>query len=227
MRIVAGRNRGLALASLGAGDAAAHLRPTSDRVRESLFSLLAARGDVRLEGAAVLDLFAGTGALGLEALSRGAARAVFVDDGAKARALLRENVSRARAQGQAKIWRRDATRLGDARDGPFDLVFLDPPYGKGLGARALASAEAGGWLAPGATIVWEESAPQPPPPGFALLDVRRYGDTHLTILRAPPEARPAMPRDEPPDEPPTSPQTSLRTSLRAGPPTSYGPGAPG
>jgi len=185
MRIIGGRNRGLQLAGLGAGDPDAHLRPTSDRVRESLFNLLAARDDVTLEGARVLDLFAGTGALGLEALSRGAAQATLVDDGAKARALLRENVARCRAQGAAKVWRRDATRLGAARGQSFDLVFLDPPYGRGLGARALASAEQGGWLAPGASVVWEESAPQSPPHGFALLDVRRYGDTHVTLLRAP------------------------------------------
>lgn len=177
--------RGLQLAALGAGDADAHLRPTSDRVRESLFNLLEARGDVALAGSRVLDLFAGTGALGLEALSRGAAHVTFVDDGTKARALLRENVSRARAQGIAKVWRRDATRLGDARGQRFDLVFLDPPYGKGLGERALSAAQDGGWLSPGATIVWEESAPQAPPPGFILLDTRRYGDTHLTLLRAP------------------------------------------
>jgi len=185
MRIVAGRNRGLRLAELGAGDAAAHLRPTPDRVRESLFSLLEARDDVALEGAAALDLFAGTGALGLEALSRGAARITFVDDGATARALLRENIARARAQGQAKVWRRDATRLGEARGQRVDLVFLDPPYGRGLGQKALASAVSGGWLAPGATIVWEENAPMAPPAGFARLDARRYGDTHVTLLRAP------------------------------------------
>ena len=185
MRIVAGRNRGLQLAALGAGDPAARLRPTSDRVRESLFNLLAARDDVQIEGARVLDLFAGTGALGLEALSRGAAEAVFVDDGATARALLRENIGRAKAQGQAKVFRRDATALGAVHVAPFGLVFLDPPYRQGLGARALAAAEAGGWLAPGATVVWEEGGPQPAPPGFALLDARRYGDTHVTILRAP------------------------------------------
>jgi len=185
MRIVAGRWRGLKLAALGAGDPGAHLRPTSDRVREALFNLLAARADVTLEGARVLDLFAGTGALGLEALSRGAARVTFVDDGAAARALLRANIATAGAQGMARVWRRDATRLGGARGQVFDLVFLDPPYGRGLGAAALAAAVAGGWLAPAATVVWEEGAPMDPPPGFSPLDARRYGDTHLTLLRAP------------------------------------------
>jgi 16S rRNA (guanine966-N2)-methyltransferase len=188
MRIVGGRLRGLTLADVGAGDAAAHLRPTADRVRESLFNLLAARGDTPLDGVRVLDLFAGTGALGLEALSRGAAHVTFVDDGATARALIRENVQRARAQGQCKIWRRDATQLGAIRDAPYDLVFLDPPYGQGLGQPAMISALAGGWLAPGATLVWEEGAAEPPPPGFAVLDSRRYGDTWLTLLRAPASA---------------------------------------
>lgn len=184
MRIISGRARGLHLADIGAGDRAAHLRPTSDRVREAIFNLLAGGGyGDPVTGARVLDLFAGTGALGLEALSRGAARSTFVDDGAAARALLRENIERMRAMGQSDVWRRDATRLGESRGAPYGLVFLDPPYGKRLGEKALASARAGGWLAPGAVIVWEENAPQPAPPGFAPGDQRRYGDTWVTILR--------------------------------------------
>ncbi len=192
MRIVGGRHRGRALAGLGGGDAAAHLRPTPDRVRESLFGLLeGGRFGDPLSGAQVLDLFAGTGALGLEALSRGAAAAVFVDDGAKARALLRENIARTDAGGVARVFRRDATRLGPARVPPASLVFLDPPYGRGLGERALASAAEGGWLAPGALVLWEENAPMTPPSGFALLEHRRYGDTHVTLLRAPDHDPPA------------------------------------
>ncbi|MBF9034794.1 16S rRNA (guanine(966)-N(2))-methyltransferase RsmD [Rhodobacterales bacterium HKCCE2091] len=182
MRIVTGRWRGKKLADVGAGDAAAHLRPTSDRVRESLFNLLVNSHGVQVEGAAVLDLFAGTGALGLEALSRGAARAVFVDDGTAARALLRENIGLCAAQGVTKVFRRDATDLGEARGGPFDLVFLDPPYGKGLGERALASAVAGGWLAEDAVVAWEEGTQVAPPDGFELVDQRRYGETWVTIL---------------------------------------------
>ena len=183
MRIIGGTHRGLALAELGAGDAAAHLRPTSDRVREALFNLLqhGPAGDP-VPGARVLDLFAGTGALGLEALSRGAAQVTFVDDGAAARALLRRNIEKMRAGGVTKVWRRDATRLGENRGAPFTLAFLDPPYGRDLGAVALAAAVAGGWLAPGATVVWEEATAQPSPPGFAPLDCRRYGDTWLTLL---------------------------------------------
>ena len=184
MRIVAGRLRGKKLAEVGAGDAAAHLRPTTDRVRESLFNLLTSgkHGDP-ITGKRVLDLFAGTGALGLEAFSRGAAHVTFVDDGTAARALLRENVALCSAQGASKVFRRDATDLGPVTGAAFDLIFLDPPYGQGLGERALASAVAGGWIAPGALIVWEDSAPPLPPAGFDLLDQRRYGGTVITLLR--------------------------------------------
>jgi len=184
MRIVGGLYRGTALAALGKGDAAAHLRPTSDRVRESLFNLLA-HGDYPLKGARVLDLFAGTGALGLEAISRGAERALFVDDGAKSRALIRENIDRLAVIGQSRLYRRDATRLGENKGPAHDLVFLDPPYHKGLGEKALASAQAGGWLAPAAVVVWEEAAEIALPDGFTLGDQRRYGDTVIRILRAP------------------------------------------
>ena len=184
MRIIGGRSRGLTLASVGAGDASAHLRPTSDRVRESLFNLLAhGIGGDPVPGARVLDLFAGTGALGLEALSRGAAHVTFVDDGAAARALLRRNIERMQAMGATRVFRRDATRLGECRGAPFGLVFLDPPYGRGLGELALASALAGGWIAPGAVVIWEERSAMEPPDGFVLIDRRRYGDSWITLLR--------------------------------------------
>ena len=184
MRIVGGRHRGTALASVGAGDQAAYLRPTSDRVRESIFNLLANGGyGDPVTGARVLDLFAGTGALGLEALSRGAEFVLFVDDGAKARSLIRRNIDILRAIGPTKLFRRDATRLGPAKGAPFDLVFLDPPYGKGLGDRALAAALDGGWLVAGALVVWEESAEQAAPEGFTMLDARRYGGTWVHVLR--------------------------------------------
>lgn len=186
MRIVGGTSRGLHLAEVGAGDPVAHLRPTSDRVREALFNMLAQGkwGDL-VGGQRVLDLFAGTGALGLEALSRGALQVTLVDDGATARALIRSNIEKMRAMGTTRLYRRDATDLGPNRGPAFGLVFLDPPYGMGLGDKALASALAGGWLAQGATLVWEENAPQPAPPGFTLLDQRRYGDTYITVLRGP------------------------------------------
>ncbi|TCO73504.1 16S rRNA (guanine(966)-N(2))-methyltransferase RsmD [Rhodovulum euryhalinum] len=184
MRIIAGRYRGLGLASVGKGDPGAHLRPTADRVRESLFNLIVNGGyGDPVTGARVLDLFAGTGALGLEALSRGAAQITFVEDGARAAALIRENVAKCRAAGETALIRRDATRLGANPGAAFDLVFLDPPYGKGLGERALAAALAGGWIAPGALIVWEEGVEVVPPGDLVPLDTRRYGDTVISILR--------------------------------------------
>jgi 16S rRNA (guanine966-N2)-methyltransferase len=191
VRIIAGKRRGLALAAVGKGDAAAHLRPTSDRVRESLFNLLlGGRYGNPVADARVLDLFAGTGALGLEAWSRGAGHVTFVDDGAAAQALIRANVTKAQAGAETDLLRRDATRLGDRQGPAFDLVFLDPPYGKGLGTRALAAARDGGWIAPDALIVWEENAAQDAPAGFDAIETRRYGDTHVTLMRAvtPPDA---------------------------------------
>ncbi|GAB4295689.1 MAG: 16S rRNA (guanine(966)-N(2))-methyltransferase RsmD [Roseovarius sp.] len=179
MRIIGGALRGRRLAGLGPGDSAAQLRPTAERVRESLFSILGSRGAV--EGARVLDLFAGTGALGLEALSRGAREAVFVENGRTALRLLRENIRRCNAEGQSRILPRDARRPGPA-PAPCTLVFLDPPYGRGLGEAALAAAFAAGWLAEGALVVWEESAPISPPPGLLVLDERRFGDTAIRLL---------------------------------------------
>ena len=183
MRIIGGNLRGLKLAEIGAGDPAAHLRPTTDRVRETMFNLLINSLGIRLDGMRVLDLFAGTGALGLEALSRGAARVSFVDDGTAARALLRANIEKARAMGVTDLWRRDATKLGPNRGPGYDLVFMDPPYGKALGEAALQSAIEGGWLTQDAIVIWEDSAPPTLPNGFDLLDQRRYGDTLVTILQ--------------------------------------------
>ncbi|MGA0539481.1 16S rRNA (guanine(966)-N(2))-methyltransferase RsmD [Neotabrizicola sp. VNH66] len=186
MRIIGGARRGLILADVGEGDPAAHLRPTSDRVREAIFNLLinGGYGDP-VTGVRVLDLFAGTGALGLEALSRGAARVAFVDDGTKARALLRTNIEKMQAMGTTDVWRRDATKLGPNRGPGYGLVFLDPPYHKGLGEAALTSAIEGNWLAPGAMVVWEDGTAPVPPVGFEVLDQRRYGDTLVTLLRGP------------------------------------------
>jgi 16S rRNA (guanine966-N2)-methyltransferase len=183
MRIVGGRLRGRALAA----PRSAAIRPTADRLREALFNILAhAYGDP-VTDARVLDLFAGTGALGLEALSRGAGFALLVDDAAAARALMRDNVTALGLGGTARIFRRDATVLGDVHPlEPFSLVFLDPPYGHGLAQRALASAQAGKWLLPDALIVVEEAgdAGFTPPAGFDELERRRYDDTELIFLRA-------------------------------------------
>jgi 16S rRNA (guanine966-N2)-methyltransferase len=186
MRIIGGTARGLHLTPVGEGDPKAHLRPTSDRVREAIFNLLINGGYGNpVAGARVLDLFAGTGALGLEALSRGAAHVTFVDDGATARAILRRNINLMRATDSTDTLRRDATRLGPNRGPGYDLVFLDPPYGKGLGEAALASCLDGQWLAPGAIVVWEEGMAPVAPPGFEALDQRKYGDTTVTFLQAP------------------------------------------
>ena len=191
MRIIAGQFRGRALASLGKGDKGAHLRPTTDRVRESLFSVLT-HLDV-IDGARVLDLFAGTGALGLEALSRGAAHVSFVDDSRVAGGLIRRNIGLTNSADQTTLIDRDATRLGACPGAPFDLVFLDPPYGKGLGLLALQAVQAGGWLAEDALVICEESAPLPVPTGFTLQDRRKYGDTHITLLWAEPRNREESP----------------------------------
>jgi len=184
MRIIGGKHKGTGLASVGKGDAAAHLRPTSDRVRESIFNLLVNGGyGDPITDARVLDLFAGTGALGFEALSRGASYVLFIDEGIKARALIRQNTDILRAIGSTKLFRRNATKLGPAVGVPYDLIFLDPPYGKGLGDKALIAATEGGWLSGDALIIWEEGSEQTAPKGFKMLDARKYGDTWVHILR--------------------------------------------
>ena len=184
MRIVGGRFRGRTLRA--PTDAAT--RPTSDRLRETLFDVLAHRYGDPVTGARVIDLFAGTGALGLEALSRGAAHALFVEDGGPARALIRDNVEALGVAGLCRIFRRDATRLGAVQAAPFDLAFLDPPYGLGLGEAALASLRDGQWLAPGALCILEEAAGAAvaPPDGFALVERREAGIAQLLVLRPQP-----------------------------------------
>ena len=183
MRIVGGEFGGRRLSVPGKGDPAAHLRPTSDRVRESLFSILQGGrlGDV-VTGANVLDLFAGTGALSFEALSRGAFTATLVDSGRAAQALIRENARLLGVEDRVSLVPRDVRRGPAGTAQPHGLVFLDPPYGKALGAGALDAMRA--WIAPGAVVVWEDNAPQSAPEGFTTLDQRRYGDTHITFLEA-------------------------------------------
>ena len=184
MRIVGGRLRGRALAA----PKSQAIRPTADRLRESVFNILVHAYDDPIEGARVLDLFAGTGALGIEAVSRGAAFTLFVDNGAEARALLRNNVEALGLGGVTKVYRRDATNLGPAHPmEPFSLAFLDPPYGKGLAEKALASLRDGGWLTPGALLVVEEhkAAGFAAPEGFEELERRAYDDTEFVFLRTP------------------------------------------
>jgi len=184
MRIVAGKFRGAGLAA----PKGLATRPTSDRVRQALFNVLEhGTPQVAFNGMRVLDLFAGSGALGLEALSRGARFCLFVEESAAARAAIRRNVEAFGLTGATKIWRRDAAKLGAAgRIEPFDLIFCDPPYGKGLGQLALAAAVDGGWAGEGAIAVLEERAglqidwPTP----LQEIDRRRYGDTEIIIARS-------------------------------------------
>jgi 16S rRNA (guanine966-N2)-methyltransferase len=189
MRIVGGKWRGRALVGPAQEGKASPVRPTSDRLREALFNVLAHAYDDPVRDARVLDLFAGTGALGLESLSRGAAFATFVDEGAEARGLVRQNVEALGAGGVSRLFRRDATRLGAAAPNPpVSLVFCDPPYGKDLAAPALLSCRDGGWLAPNALIVVEESVGSAFafPEGFAEEERRRYGETEIAIGRLAP-----------------------------------------
>lgn len=188
MRIVAGRLRGRSLVA----PADARVRPTSDRVREALFNILAHQDfgrDFSLEGARVLDLFAGTGALGIEALSRGARFALFVEDDAEARGLVRQNIETLGLTGITKVWRRDASRL-EARPAqagePFDLVFADPPYRKNLLGPCLTALRAGDWIAPCALVVAELAADEidPPTDGYHRLEDRRWGETRVLVLAA-------------------------------------------
>ncbi|MGH6923413.1 MAG: 16S rRNA (guanine(966)-N(2))-methyltransferase RsmD [Propylenella sp.] len=182
MRIVGGRLRGRTLA----GPRTNAIRPTSDRLRETLFNILAHSYGLPQPETRVLDLFAGTGALGLEAVSRGAASALFVETSVEGRGLIRSNIENLSLTGVTRILRRDATALGRAGTIPsFDLVFCDPPYGKGLGERALASAAAGGWLKPEALCVLEERAniDAAPPPGLEILDRRETGDSQIVFVR--------------------------------------------
>jgi 16S rRNA (guanine966-N2)-methyltransferase len=183
VRVVGGKFRGRPIAA----PSGTLTRPTSDRVRESLFNILAHGVEgFEIEGARVLDLFAGSGALGVEALSRGAAYCLFVEDDADARGAIRENIEALGLTGASKVWRRDATKLGPASPmQPFQLLFADPPYGKGLGELALSAAAAGCWLAPGSICILEERADAAiaPPPEFEAIDTRSYGDTALHFFR--------------------------------------------
>lgn len=180
MRIVGGHLKGRALKS----PASSLTRPTSDRLRESLFNMLAhAYGDP-CDGARVLDLFAGTGALGIEALSRGARFALFVEEAAEARGLIRDNVEALGLTGVTRIFRRDATRLGPMGPGePYGLAFCDPPYGRGLAEEAITAAAEGGWLAADAlAIVEERTGAFVTPDGFREIERRAYDESELTFI---------------------------------------------
>ena len=181
MRVVGGKFRGRRLMAPPSNA----IRPSSDRLRQTLFDILAHRFGDAVEDARVLDLFAGTGALAIEAISRGARYALFVEEDATARGLIRTNIEALGLQGRTKLFRRDASRMGEIGTmTPFDFVFADPPYGKGLGERALASLRDGGWLKPGALVIVEEAASAgfTAPKGFRLEDRREFGDTHMYFM---------------------------------------------
>ena len=185
MRIVGGKFRGRSINAPEGRDT----RPTSDRAREAAFNVLAhASWSPGLEGRRVLDLFAGSGALGFEAISRGAAFALFVETDAAARGALRDNIEALGLFGVTRIHRRDATDLGAKPVGlgePFDLVFMDPPYHRGLGEAALPRLAQGGWITPNALVVFECAADETPAtPGFESLDTREYGAAKVLFLRA-------------------------------------------
>jgi 16S rRNA (guanine966-N2)-methyltransferase len=182
VRIVGGEFRGRSLATPKSDD----IRPTTDRTRESLFNILSHAYPQALDGTRVLDLFAGTGAVGLEALSRGARAALFVEQSVEGRGLLHTNIETLGVIGRAKIFRRDATALGGVGTvEPFDFLFADPPYAKGLGERALEAASRGGWLVDGALAILEERADIQPAAvdGFDPLEVRTFGDTRMHFYR--------------------------------------------
>jgi len=182
VRIVGGKYRGKALA----GPKSKAIRPTGDRLRETIFNILAHGYDDACDGAQVLDLFAGTGALGLEAMSRGAASALFIEQAPESRALIRRNIEALGLTGVTKLFRRDATRLGTAGNlGGFDIVFADPPYGQGLAEVALASALQGGWISDQAICVIEEKVGVAfePPAGLVALETRIVGESQVVFLR--------------------------------------------
>jgi len=182
MRVSGGKFGGRTLIS----PSSVRVRPTSDKLRQAIFNILAHSYGDPVHNARVLDLFAGTGALGIEALSRGAAFALFVEEAAESRALIRANIEKLLLTGVTKIFRRDASKLGPrGAFEPFSLVFCDPPYGKGFAEKAVASAREGGWLAKDAVLIVEESvgAKFTTPVGFEELERRDYDDTEIAFLR--------------------------------------------
>ena len=184
MRIVGGKFRGRSIGAPRPGSK--EIRPTTDRARESLFNILQHTHADKLDQSRVLDLFAGTGALGFEAMSRGAAFVLFVEIGTQGRGLLRQTIQALGLQGSSKLFRRDSTKLGEIGTmQPFDLVFADPPYGKNLGEDALIALSQGNWLNVDALSVMEEAlnAPFRLPEGFKIIDERRAGDTILRFIK--------------------------------------------
>ncbi|MBB6482871.1 16S rRNA (guanine(966)-N(2))-methyltransferase RsmD [Rhizobium lusitanum] len=187
MRIVGGEFRGRSLATPKSND----IRPTADRTRESLFNILSHAYPEAIDSTRMMDVFAGTGAVGLEAASRGCRHVLFVESSVEGRGLLWENIDALGLHGRTRMLRRDATDLGSVGNlEPFDFLFADPPYGKGFGEKAFAAAAAGGWLVPGALAILEERADVTVavPPDFLFLEVRTFGDSKMHFFRYQPRS---------------------------------------
>ena len=178
MRIVGGEFRGRSLAVPKSNA----IRPTADRTRESLFNILSHAYPEAIDATRMMDLFAGTGAVGLEGASRGCRHVLFVESSVEGRGLLWENIDALGLHGRTRMLRRDATDLGGVGNlEPFDFMFADPPYGQGLGEKAFAAAAKGGWLVPGALAILEERADVVvnAPSDYVLLEVRTFGDSKM------------------------------------------------
>ena len=185
MRIIAGKYKGRHLTAVGKSDAKYHLRPTSDNVRESLFNILinGSFGDV-VANTRVLDLFAGTGALGIEAVSRAAECARLIDTGRVASQLIQKNMALLGNPDTLHFERLNACALPRNSNLPYELVFLDPPYGKNLAPSAITSARNQGWVASNGLVICEENSYVAPPAGFESIQTRKFGETVITIMRA-------------------------------------------
>ena len=183
MRVIAGKFRGLRLKSIGSTPANKSLRPTTDRVRENLFNILSGGkyGNI-LNGARVLDMFAGTGILGIEAISRGASHATLFEKCVSTFKLIQDNIKLTNTINEINVINANVMHLEQCKTEPFNLVFIDPPYQKNFGKPALARALEFGWLSEGALVVWEESASPEVPKEFEWLDEKKYGNTVLTFL---------------------------------------------
>lgn len=183
MRIIGGKYRSRVLASFDGED----VRPTADRVKESLFNILS----LRFYGARVLDLFCGTGALGLESLSRGAREAVFNDQSKQSVTLLKKNLKTLKLQegNEVKVYNLDASVFLDGAREPFDLIFIDPPYALDVGVKAVEKIAQKGLLAKGGVLVFERDRPfEGEVDGLEKYDERKYGKTILTFFRVPEQA---------------------------------------
>jgi len=185
MRIISGKFKGRVLTSLSGINPELRLRPTSERAREAIFNILMHNSFTTLNGARILDLFAGTGALGLEALSRGAAHAIFIENNPEPRAIIRENIEKLGLTGQTNIYRRDASKLGVNRAAPFDILFIDPPYDSDLLVPTLECLRTEKWISPSSLIITEFPASSPPSldKTWTIVSQKKYGKSAIVFLQ--------------------------------------------